>query len=113
MLGMNEKTVRRWRYDWISNQGSFSDSTKGKYERYVVIDDEEYRDKAVKWIRENVSVKGKPNMTAVTFCSWLESDLLPLVKEHHPDAPSKVSLPTATRWLHKLGFNPSSTKKGP
>ena len=51
-------------------------------------------------------------MTAVSFCSWLTSDFLPLVKQHHPDAPSQVSVPTATRWLHKLGFHPSSTKKG-
>ena len=112
LLGVNEKTIRRWRYDWIDNNGSFSASSKGKYKRYVAIDDEEYRDKALKWIRENASAKGKPNMTAATFCAWLESDLLPLVRQHHPDAPAKVSVPTATRWLHKLGFNPSSTKKG-
>ena len=113
LLGLNEKTIRRWRhYWWIDNKGSFSESTKGKYKRYIVIDDEEYRDKALKWIRENATAKGKPNMTAATFCAWLESDLLLLVRQHHPDAPSKVSVSTATHWLHKLGFNPSSTKKG-
>ena len=42
-------------------------------------------------------------MTAVSFCSWLASDLLPLVKQHHPDVPFQVSVPAATRWLHKLG----------
>ena len=46
LLGVNEKTVRRWRYDWMGNKGSFSDSKKGKYWRYVVIDDEHYRDMA-------------------------------------------------------------------
>ena len=112
MLGLNEKTIRRWRYDWIDNKGSFSESTKGKYKRYIVIDDEEHCDKALKWIRENTTAKGKPNMTAATFCAWLESDLLSLVRQHHPDAPSKVSVSIATCWLHKIGFNPSSTKKG-
>lgn len=112
LLGVNEKTIRWWRYDWIDNNGSFSASSKGKYKRYVAIDDEEYRDKALKWIRENASAKGKPNMTAATFCAWLVSDLLPLLRQHHPDAPAKVSVPNAIRWLHKLGFNPSSTKKG-
>ena len=112
LLGINEKTVRRWRYDWITNKGTFSESNKGKYKRYVVIEDEEYCDKALKWIRDNASAKGKPNMTAATFCTWLNHDLLPLVRAHHPDAPVHVSVPTATRWLHKLGFNPSSTKKG-
>ena len=112
LLGINEKTVRRWRYDWIDNKGSFSESSKGKYKRYIVIDDEEYRDKALKWIRDNASAKRKPNMTATSFCAWLESDLHPLVRQNHPDAPAKLSVPTATLWLHKLGFNPSSTKKG-
>ena len=112
LLGVSEKTVRRWRYDWLENQGSFSESNKGKYSRYVVVNDEEYRDKILKWIRENASVKGKPNLTAATFCTWLKSDLLPFVKQHHPDAPTEVSVATATRWLHKLGFDPTSTKKG-
>ena len=112
LLGVNEKTVRRWRYDWMENNGSFSESSKGKYRRYVVFDDEEYRDNALKWIRENASGKGKPNMTAATFHTWLNGNLLPLVRQHHPDAPAQVSIPTATRWLHKLGFNPTSTKKG-
>ena len=66
----------------------------------------------IKPLRDNASAKGKPNLTAATFCAWLESNLLPLVRKHHPEAPAKVSIPTATRWLHKLGFNPSSTKKG-
>ena len=87
-------------------------SSKGKYKRYIVIDDEKYQDKALKWIRDNASAKGKPNMTAATFCAWLEGDLFPLVRQHHPDPPAKVSAPKATCWLHKLGFNPSSTKKG-
>lgn len=105
LRGVNEKTIRQLRYDWIDNNGSFS-------ARYIAIDDEEYHDKALKWIRENASAKGKPNMTAATFCAWLESDLLPLYRQHHPDAPVKVSIPTTTHWLHKLGFNPPSTKKG-
>ena len=61
---------------------------------------------------ENASVKGKPNLTAAGFCEWLNTKLLPLVGNHHPEAPKKVSTTTATRWLHKLGFSPSSTKKG-
>ena len=112
LLGTNEKTIRRWRSDWIANSGSFSQSSRGKYERYVVVDEEEYRDKALKWIRENASSKGKPNLTATMFCSWVNAELLPHVRQHHPSVRQEISAVTATRWLHKLGFNPISTKKG-
>ena len=111
LLGVNEKTIRMWRAEFLSNKGCFGDTAKGKYSRYVV-DDEEYKDIALRWIRENAIVKGKPNLTATGLCEWLNTTLLPLLGNHHPKAPKKVSTTTATCWLHKLGFSPSSTKKG-
>ena len=54
----------------------------------------------------------KPNQTAVAFCSCLNNELLPLVRQHHPSSQLEVSVQTATRWLHKLGFSPTSTIKG-
>ena len=112
LLGVNEKTVRKWRAEFYLNGGVFSETSQGKHSRYIVVDDEEYKDIALKWIRENAVVKGKPNLTATMFCEWLNTELLPLVADHHPEAPKNVSTSTATRWLHKLGFSPSSTKKG-
>ena len=112
LLGVNEKTIRKWKAEFYLKGGAFSETSQGKYSRYVVVDDEEYKDTALKWIRENATVKGKPNLTAAGFCEWLNTELLPLVVKHHPEAPKKVSTTTATRWLHKLGFSPSSTKKG-
>ena len=97
LFNINEKTIRRWRADWVANKGFFSESTQGKYKRYSVVEDEEYRDLALKWIRENVSKKGKPNLTAAAFCAWLNNELLPLVRQHHPSSQSEVSVPTATR----------------
>lgn len=112
LLGINEKTIHKWKAKFCLNGGVFSETNQGKYSRYVVVDDEEYKHIALKWIRENATVKGKPNLTAARFCEWLNSELLPVVGNHHPKAPKKVSTTTATRWLHKLGFSPSSTKKG-
>ena len=112
LLGINEKTIRKWKAEFYSRGGVFSETSQGRYSRYIPIDDEEYKDTALKWIRENATVKGKPNLTAATFCEWLNTELLPLVGNHHPEAPKKVSTATATRWLHKLGFSPTSTKKG-
>ena len=51
-------------------------------------------------------------MTAADFSAWINSVLLPKVLENHPDAPCTVSVRTASRWLHKLGFEKLSTKKG-
>ena len=85
---------------------------RGSIPGWFVVDDEEYKDIALRWIRENAIVKGKPNLTATGFSEWLNTTLLPVGGNHHPKAPKKVSTTTATRWLHKLGFSPSSTKKG-
>ena len=92
--------------------GEFSEDSRGKYVRYQVIFDEDYRDRALDWVHSNSSVKGKPNMVASDFCEWINSNLLPSVREHHPNIPDSVSVRTVQRWLHNLGFDPCSTKKG-
>ena len=43
LLQVNEKTVRTWKKDFYSNDGSFSDSKQGKHCRPFVLDDEECR----------------------------------------------------------------------
>ena len=111
-LGISDKTIRLWRRDFISNGGEFHDYGRGKYERYVIIDDAEYKEMALGWIRSHTSVKGRPNMTAANFYSWVNSTLIPQVQLHHPQVPSSISERTAVRWLHQLGFQPASTKKG-
>ena len=58
--------------------------------RYEVIFDEEHRDRALDWVRSHSSVKGKPNMVSSDFCEWVNSNLLPIVREHHPSIPSSI-----------------------
>ena len=111
-LGVSDKMIRIWHRDFISNGGQFSEYQRGKYERYIVIDDEEYKEMALIWIRLNSSVKGRPNMTAADFRTRVISTFLPQVKLHHPQVPSSTSEWTAVHWLHQLGFEPASTKKG-
>lgn len=111
-LGYSEKTVRRWRKDFLVGSRRFTVDGRGKYARNRVINDEEYHDLALKWIHENAYVKGKPNMTAADFCTWVNDTLLPKVSEHHPSVPSKISVRTGVRWLHSLGFEKVSSKKG-
>jgi len=48
-LGVSDKTVRLWRRDFIANGGEFSEYQCGKYERYIIIEDEEYKLLSVLW----------------------------------------------------------------
>ena len=111
LLGINDKTVRLWRKDFLI-YGDFNEDYRGTHKRYCVVMDEQYRDTSLQWIREHASVKGESNMVVFDFCNWVNGTLLPMVREHHPNIPPNVSMRTACRWLHKLGFKPSSTRKG-
>ena len=110
LLGHNEKTVRTWHRDFYGNQGHFTESKQGKHLRQFILDDEDLRHKAAHWVRANPTVKGKPNMTGATFCSWVNTDLLPTA-ELPPGCPQQIQPRTATKWLHCLGFRPQSHKK--
>ena len=107
-----EKKLKLWRKNFLENSGSFTVDGRGKYTRNKVLDNEEYCDLASEWARSHAYVKGKPNMTALDFRTWVNSSLLPKVVEHHPSAPTKISARTACCWLHSLGFQKISSKKG-
>ena len=71
-----------------------------------------YKEMALTCVRSHSPVRDRPNMPAANFCSWVNSTLIPQVQLHHPQVPSSISNHTAVRWLHQLGFQPTSTKKG-
>ena len=94
-VGLNrDKMIQIWCQDFISNGGQFGEYQRGKY---IVIDDEEYKEMALTWIRLNSSVKGCSNMTAADFRTWVIFVFLPQVKLHHPEVPSSISEQTAVR----------------
>ena len=90
-------------------QGEFEDSKQGKYERYCLLNEE--RLDAAMWARENAYRKGEPNMTVGKFCKWANNELLPS-RVLPANLLRTISMHTANRWLHKLGFTPKSHKKG-
>ena len=49
---------------------------QGKYDRMMVYKDEELNKKAAECVRENAFKKGEPNMTAPSFCVWLNEHLV-------------------------------------
>ena len=109
-LQMNEKTVWTWRKDFYANHGSFSESRQGRHARPYVLDDEECRRKACEWVRLKATSKGKPNMTAMMFSSWVNTELLPH-SDLPPGCPQQIVERTAVNWLHEIGFHPQSHKK--
>ena len=104
ILQKNERTIRRWIDDFASNEGEFSDSQQGHYTRSTTLmSNDEICKKARVYIRENAAPKGRPNLTAAAFCQWVNNDLLPN-STLEPGYPRRVSVETARKWLHDLGF---------
>ena len=111
VVGYNERSIRDWRKEFYDNEGEFHESLKGKYHRPYVLDDENCQKKALTWLHERAYDKDQPCMTAYSFANWVNLDLLP--NSHLPPGfPQSITVRTARKWLHKLGFSPKSSKKG-
>ena len=112
MIDKSDRTVRQWRTDLVENDGIIPESKQGKYQRSGVLwHNETLNKKAMEYVRCNASVKGVPNMTAISFCEWVNKSLLPN-STLEPGHPRKISVPTARRWLHELGFQIIITHAG-
>lgn len=112
VIGRCDRTVRQWRKDFITNNGSFPDSLQGKYQREGVLwQNEELNRLATNYVRENAVTKGKPNLTNGKFCKWVNEVLLPN-QVLDPGFPRSVSIETSRKWLHFLGFSMRGHQKG-
>ena len=63
--------------------------------------DEQFQNDARIFIHQNACKKGEPNLTVEMFAEWFKS-------VHDKD----ISVKTANRWLHKLGFSRTHHQKG-
>ena len=111
VTGFNEKMVRYYRKEFMQNKGKFREEQHGKYKRICLFNDENLRLRASMWVRENAVNKGGPNMPARSFCQWVNETLLPS-SNLPPFFPRSITVITATRWLHRLGYCPTGHKKG-
>ena len=110
-ISYNNQSIRQWRGDFYSKGGEFSPYRRGCYPRYQVLEDEQARKKAFTYLRLNVSKKGQ-HFTATKFMAYVNSNLLTQLMHLPQHYPNSISLPTARRWMHQLGFSPTSSKKG-
>ena len=112
MLKKSDRTVRRWRSGLIENDGNMPESEHGRHQRSGVMwKNEELNKKATEYVRSNAAVKGRPNLTSIDFCRWVNESLLPN-STLEPGFPRRISLETARTWLHQLGFEVLTSQKG-
>ena len=111
MLSKSDRTIRQRKADFFE-LGDIPDSQQGRHQRSGILwSSEELNEKTSKYVRENSNVKGMPNLTVSSFCHWLNHDLLPN-SCLEPGFPRHVSVETARKWLHFLGFEVLSSSKG-
>ena len=85
---------------------------RGKYHRTnAIANNEELTEQAILFVRENAFKKGAPNLTARSFCSWVNDELLPN-STLEAGAPRRISVEVARRWLHEMGFKVRRITKG-
>ena len=77
IVGYSDQTVRDLRKQYWDNEGMLDERRQGKYDRMMVYKDEQLNKKAAERVRENDFKEGEPNMTAQSFCVWLNEHLLP------------------------------------
>ena len=77
ITGFNEKTIRGYKKDYLSNKGRFSESVKGKYERFSLFSNEDVHLEVSMWVQENAHKKGDTNMTAASLSQFVNDHLLP------------------------------------
>ena len=110
MLGKSDHTIRQWHTDFLQN-GEIPENMQGKYRSGIIWSSEELNQLTTKYIQENSNIKGQPNFSSSSFCSWMNEDLLPNVCLE-PGFPRKISIETARLWMHHLEFEVLSAKKG-
>jgi len=104
VTGKGKRTVRRWRKLFYDNAGTFPDSEQGHYQRRGLLrSDEELCEAARSYVRQNAVVKGRPDMTAVSFTRWVNDHLLPS-SILEPGFLRYIGLETGRKFLHELGF---------
>lgn len=111
MFAKSDRSIRQWKADFLESS-CIPQSQQGRHQRSGILwSSEELNKEASKYVRENCNVKGMPNLTIASFCHWINNDLLPNTFLE-PGFPRHVSVETARKWLHELGFEVLSSKKG-
>ena len=110
IVGRTARTIRDWKTDFVVKRGEFSPYLRGKYARPSLISQEDVRTKVSKWARGNACVRGSPNMTLASFAHNLNTNIIPKLNLPY-GFPRAISVSTASRFLHNLGFRRVSANR--
>jgi len=112
LASLTERTVRDWKSQFYENDGRIPESKQGQYEQTGVLwHNEAFNTKVCKYVKENAFKKGSANLTTISFCQWVNEHLL-ANETLEPGCPRKISVETTRHWLHELGFEVLTAKKG-
>ena len=112
LVGKSDNTIIEWQEKFYENDGVVIDHEQGRYQRSGVLwNCESLSQKAAQHIREKASVKGASNLTCLSFCEWVNEQLLPN-EVLEPGFPQRISVETGRKWMHEMGFEVQAAKKG-
>ena len=112
LVGKSTNAIIEWQDSFFENDGIITDHEQGHYQRSGVLwNSEDLSKKATQHIREKASVKGASNLTSLSFCQSVNEDLLPN-EVLEPGFPRRISVETARKWMHEMGFEVQTAKKG-
>ena len=112
MIGKSDRTIQEWKRRFFESGGKLPESKQGQYERTGVLwSNKSFNKKAARYIHTNASVKGKPNLTAHSFCQWVNEVLLHN-ETLEPGFPRKIGVETSRKWMHEMGYEVLTSKKG-
>lgn len=87
----------------MSQMGVHSESNQGRYQRTGVLwANEELNKKVTEYVRANAAVKGKPNMTLIEFCKWVNKTLLPWSLDSHDESQLRLLGSGSMKWALKF-----------
>ena len=104
LTGVSVSSVYRWLSEFKTTL-SISESRRGKSAPVECpIDNENFREKIISYVKENARLPGQPNLTCQSLADWVNMTLE--VKEV-----DRYSARTMYDWLHRLNFNVTVHKK--
>ena len=104
IINKADRTIHQWHTDLVRNNGTFPESKQGRHQHTGVLwSSEELCRKAREYVRANCAVKGRPNMTTMEFCKWVNKTLLPN-STLEPGYPRKVSVGNGSKVAPHNGF---------
>jgi hypothetical protein len=118
--GWTARTILRYYDECVDNDGAFVRSLRGCHPKAQwLLDDVKKQQQAIQWVRENAAKKGFKRMTCKSFRDYLNTELLKDALLDRAKGAGGKRLPkdgihewTTGRYLHRLGFEMTYSKKG-